>query len=65
MTSALRTIAIWVFGLLASIIVGGLIGGLVDAAAHSGGWGPLLGMLAGLFAFPCVRLWLAERREHT
>jgi hypothetical protein len=55
-----RTIAIWIFGLLASGLVGGLIGFLID---RSGGLGPLVGVLAGLFAFPCIRLWLAERRE--
>jgi hypothetical protein len=60
--TALRTTAIWVFGLLASVLVGGLIGAWVDAPYHSG-WGPLLGALAGLSTFPCVRLWLAERRE--
>jgi hypothetical protein len=43
-----RTIAIWVFGLLASGLFGALI--LKDVA----------GYFAGMFAFACLRLWLAR-----
>ena len=57
-----RTIAIWIFGLLASTIIGGFAGGLVS---HLSGSSPydqtpeLLGALAGMFTFACLRLWLA------
>jgi hypothetical protein len=54
-----RTIAIWVFGLLASALIGGLIGGLGDAAIRNIGWGAPIGALAGIFGFACLRLWLA------
>jgi hypothetical protein len=56
-----RTIAIWVFGLLASSIAGNLIGNWLDT--YRTGWGGLLGIPAGLFAFVCIRLWMSERRE--
>jgi len=54
----LRTFAIWLFGLLASAIAGGFAGQKI-------GTGDVLvdlvfGMLAGIFAFACVRLWLGE-----
>jgi len=56
-----RTVAIWIFGLLASAIIGGFAGIL---AGHLGGMSPyasteLWGGLAGMFAFACLRLWLA------
>jgi hypothetical protein len=52
-----RTIGIWIFGVLASAIVGGLIGSRMEPA-YSNDWG-LWGVLAGIFAFACLRLWLA------
>ena len=48
----LRTIAIWVFGLLGSAILGMLLG----AYLLEGGAG--LGLIAGLALFTCLRLWL-------
>ena len=48
----IRTIAIWVFGLLGSGIAGNLIGG---ALAYDGG---IEGFFAGAFGFACLRLWL-------
>jgi len=57
-----RAMAIWIFGLLASTIIGGFAGGLVS---HLSGSSPydqtpeLLGALAGMFTFACLRLWLA------
>jgi hypothetical protein len=56
-----RTIAIWIFGLLASAIIGGFAGSL---AGRLGGMSPyagteLWGALAGMFTFACFRLWLA------
>ena len=47
-----RRIAIWVFGLLASGIFGGLIGQQLDYSD-----GGFLGFLGGAFAFTCFRLW--------
>jgi hypothetical protein len=51
-----RTIAIWVFGLLASAIFGGLIADrfLSSGYSEAGVWG----FLGGIFAFACLRLWM-------
>lgn len=54
----MRTVGIWVFGLLASLIAGGLVGG-----KFSPGWGSeyeLWGALAGALAFACARLWFVQ-----
>jgi hypothetical protein len=52
-----RTIAIWVFGLLASAMVGGMIATrLAPPYAHD--W-DVWGAFAGIFTFICLRLWLA------
>jgi hypothetical protein len=58
-----RTIAIWVFGLLASAIVGGIIGARLDTGYGDGNgfWG----FLAGMFAFACLRLWLTPASPKT
>ena len=48
-----RKIGIWVFGLLASAIIGALIGQKLDYA-DGGAWG----FLGGIFTFACIRLWL-------
>jgi hypothetical protein len=53
----IRSIGIWVFGLLASAIVGGLAGLRVEHdPPYSIDW--LWGILAGMFTFACVRLWI-------
>jgi hypothetical protein len=52
-----RTVAIWVFGLLASAIVGSLLGSRMEPP-YSYDWG-VWGALAGMFTFACLRLWLA------
>jgi hypothetical protein len=51
-----RTIAIWVFGLLASAIFGGLVADrfLSSGSSEAGVWG----FLGGIFAFACLRLWM-------
>jgi hypothetical protein len=49
----MRTAAIWVFGLLAAALFGGIISAWL---IHDLG---VVGMLAGMFAFACLRLWLA------
>lgn len=53
-----RTFFIWFFGLVASAIVGGLIGDRL------GGYGDgFWGALASMAAFGCLRLWLAPRKQ--
>ena len=52
-----RTIAIWIFGLLASAIIGGLVGSRLQPM-YSYDW-EVWGALAGMFTFACLRLWLA------
>jgi len=49
----MKRIAIWILGLLASVIIGGLIGAwLLDHKVAI-----LLGSLAGAFVFAAIRLW--------
>src|SRR5262245_35321171 len=52
-----RAVAIWVFGLLASAIIGGLVGSRLEPM-YSYDW-EAWGALAGMFIFACLRLWLA------
>lgn len=54
-----RTIAIWVFGLLASAIIGALIGSAFEPM-YSHDWG-VWGFLAGILTFACLRLWLGAK----
>jgi hypothetical protein len=42
--------------LLASSLIGGLLGTLFDTSPYSNNW--FFGFFAGLFAFACLRLWL-------
>ena len=73
--SQVRTVGIWVSGLLASFIVGAFVGSIFDSA-YSGvpAIGPPLlafvagfnanafvGGIAGLLIFTCARLWLAGK----
>lgn len=50
----MRTFFIWLFGLLAGAIFGGILGSHL-----SGDGGVLLGFLGGMLAFACFRLWFA------
>jgi hypothetical protein len=50
-----RAIAIWIFGLLASAIIGGFVGAHLNEHAEALLWGAL----AGMCAFACLRLWLS------
>ena len=51
---SMRTIAIWIFGLLASMIVGSMIGlWLLHGSLGSAAWG----VAAGALAFACFRPW--------
>ena len=55
-------IALWVCGLVASAIIGGFIGSLLERPYSSGAclvWGGIVGV--GLFASTCARLWLAGK----
>lgn len=56
-TGTLRTVGIWVFGLLAGALFGALMGARLDREG-----GGLFGLLGGAFAFACARLWLARPR---
>jgi hypothetical protein len=56
------TVAFWVCGLLASAIIGGFVGSLLERPYSSGAgmfWGAGTGV--GLFASICARLWLAGK----
>ena len=57
----MRTFGIWIVGLLVSAIFGGLI----DDRLYTGVSNDLgfFGILAGAFAFACVRLWLGQPRQ--
>jgi hypothetical protein len=57
---AMRTFGIWVFGLLASVIVGAIIG--LKLEIGYGNDGAFWGALAGMLAFACARLWLGQSR---
>lgn len=56
----LRTLAIWVLGVLAAWIWGGLIGAALETKLY--GSAELLGAIAGVAAFACARLWWDGRR---
>lgn len=50
----MRTIGIWIFGSLAC----GITGALIDAHfSYNGGFA---GLVAGLCAFACIRLWIFD-----
>jgi hypothetical protein len=57
-----RTIGIWVFGLLASLIVGVVIGSYVGPGGGDAGIGAVYGGLAAMSAFACARLWLGPAK---
>jgi hypothetical protein len=54
----MRIFGIWLFGLLAGAIAGGIVGAWLDTGYEHTGW--FFGMFAGLFGFACVRLWLGQ-----
>ncbi len=56
-----RAIGIWIFGLLASGIIGALIGSAI-ASLYASDWG-VWGFCAGTFTFACLRLWLAGSKN--
>jgi hypothetical protein len=52
---AMRTFGIWVFGLLASAIIGAIVGSRFDDIVYPKDFG-VWGALAAMFAFACGRL---------
>jgi membrane associated rhomboid family serine protease len=58
----MRIVAIWVFGLLASGIFGGIIGNFLSDSYSTDG--AFFGFLGGVFAFACARLWLSAPKKH-
>lgn len=57
----IRTIVIWVFGILAGALGGLLVASLL-VPPYARDWGGL-GAVAGIFIFICLRLWLAGARS--
>jgi len=51
---------IWASGLLASAITGAGVGGLMNRDI-----GTFLGLIAGLCAFACIRLWMKEPPQNS
>jgi hypothetical protein len=63
MGSTTRTVSIWITGLLASALTSAGVGALIgNSAAIYNADGT--GLIAGIAAFTCLRLWLAERRNN-
>jgi hypothetical protein len=58
----MRSFFIWLTGILASAIVGGLIGNLLDPNPYNGAgfWGGC----AGILIFTCARLWLGQPKSN-
>lgn len=53
----MRTLFIWLFGLLAGAIAGGIIGAALQPNQFGGFWGLILGMAA----FSCAKLWAGRK----
>jgi hypothetical protein len=56
------TIAVWVFELLASAIIGGLVALRLEPAYYD--W-VIWGVLAAMFAFACILLWVAPPSKNS
>jgi hypothetical protein len=61
-----RSVAIWIFGLIASAIIGGFVGSSYAVTFHptAPGDGGFFGMVGGMSVFACLRLWLAAPRAN-
>jgi hypothetical protein len=57
----MRTFGIWFFGLLASAIVGAIVG--TKLGIGYGDEGVIWGGLVGLSTFACIRLWLGGQSK--
>jgi hypothetical protein len=55
-----RTVGIWVFGLTAYGAIGSVVGTSIRYAYENQSD---TGMVAGLCAFACFRLWMGERKS--
>ena len=62
---AVRAILIWTFGMFASGIFGAIVGDLATHLADklSDAPGGVFGLLGGVCAFACVRLWMGDSRK--
>jgi hypothetical protein len=62
----IRTIGIWIFGLLAAAIIGGFLGSAYAEHFYphnSDGLEPIFGVIGGMCVFACLRLWLAPKSK--
>jgi hypothetical protein len=59
----MRTVGIWISGLLASAIAGAIIGETLADVAEPEAPFAISGIVVGALAFTCLRLWLAGRRR--
>ena len=60
----MRTFVIWVSGLLACALIGGYLGSIFDIARPTARYpngNAYIGMIVGVLAFTCARLWFAEK----
>lgn len=53
----MRAVGIWVFGIFASGLIGGVIGSRLESGYSDDS---LPGFFAGVFAFACFRLWFTH-----
>lgn len=58
----LRIVGIWVFGSIASLLIGGVVGAsIIHATDYNGkAFGFIFGGIGTLAAFICFRLWRGE-----
>jgi len=58
-----RTFAIWVFGLLAAMIIGGFLGSIYDNTYNQSlpSLAPFFGAVGVMCIFACLRLWLSPK----
>ena len=56
----MRTFGIWVFGLLASAFIGGLLASLMDGEYSTGPGHAPIGVVAAMLTFACARLWFGQ-----
>jgi hypothetical protein len=58
-----RTFAIWLFGLLAAMIIGGVLGSIYDNTYNQSlsSAAPVVGAIGMMCIFACLRLWIASK----
>jgi hypothetical protein len=57
----MRTLLIWITGLLAGAVIGGALANIVDGF-HGVDFPAVWGVLGGMLVFACVRQWRSEER---